>query len=1009
MKPFPVILATAALTLAGIASVPGLSVSRKSVDGPTSVSIWFSNRHLSARTLEKEITSRIEGLCSTIGGIAGISSESSDGSGWVSIGLKKGSDIQSVRFETSLKMRQLRQFLPEDTYVDISGSSPESNLEEIMEWTVLSDLPQHVTDSTCMAFLRNHILGIPGVGRIFYQGNDMHGHDIVIDPAKTIQAGLSPSAVMQELQYSSSGLTVGSTPLGSERIPITVTRKETSPGNITLRGRNGRLFSMEEFATVTETAGSASYRTRINGLQCGVISVYPTSRANTLRICRRLREQLQSGIQEFPAGIHMECAMDSSLAISREIRKSLTQSGASLLILLTLLCVIYRNRKYVAVILFSLVADVSVTALICRIAGIGIDLSTLSALSVSLGMLIDTSIVMASDYMSSGNRKAAPGILTAVLTTAASLLLVFLLPESQRRELDGFIWTAAISLCVSFLTAWLTVPAMLELWNVRDFTGTVPYHRKRSVTGFVERFSRIILFCTRFRIPMLILSFSLAFFSVVHCYSRNTYHTPDKPEERNVLVIQAYLEAAKPAELLQESVSRMERRIALFPEIGQFRTYLYGNRATIRASFSPETDTWEISEIRDSLWKYALFMPQVAWTIPGLSEGQERYSTYFDAQDWTDYITIYGYDYEILNRYAGMVLDSLAANSRVRNPGISDGRSSGKAPDGLRFRPDMRFMAQNSIGLQELVNGMNGQGMTYNLRNPAGSSGTVRFTTETDAGLWLAHNQPITASGMTLRLENAGKLDASSASPTIRKENQEYTVDIGYRYIGDDLGHYSMRDAIFRSIVPLLPLGFRMEGSSWNSTSEGQASTLLLAVAVLAIIFLICCAMFDSIRIPFAIMTLVPVSIAGIFLIYDILEIRPGQSCFAAIAMTGGLAVNSGIYIAMEYLRPSRCSHTPAWHMARAFSVKAAPTALTIISTMLGLTPFAVTGNRDDFWYMLSVGMMGGLFLSAAGLITLFPALISLKKIKNASENSEKGNIFTRSFRKTRQYKHNTT
>jgi len=896
-SPFSVIVITLALSLSGAFSLKGLSVGQNMSIRQNTLSIWFSNPSLSARSIERDITSRVESMVSTVDGTEGCQSSSSDGFGSVTVSLKDGTDIAQARFISWLKLRQLRPHLPQGTTIELNGDVSGGETPAIMTWSVLSTLPVEERDSVSRSFLAEHLVDVQGISQILYQG---HHPDHA-------------------------------------------------------------LFS------------------RVNGMDCGQFVIYPTAKANVVRVCRKVRRIIQENIDRLPPGIHMECTSDSGEEIMNEIARSVSRSAASLLILAIALVLIYRDRKLVCIILSSLSADILITLLCCRILGIGIDIGTLSALTIVMGMLIDASIVMAQGYPTSHSRRAAVAVLTAVLTTVASLLLVFMLPEEQRRNLEGFVWTTAISLTVSFLMAWLTVPAMIEQWGITTSDSRTTIDRLRRFLSYQRLFMSFILQTVRFR-SLVIGAFSLlTVASGLFCF--RTIHAvgikSDSANDGN-MTIQADIESGRPTWYIDDALTAMEHRVALFPQIERFHTNGYGAHGNIGIKFSSGIETSVKTEIRDSLWFYAMRIPTVAWTFPSAMEGQESYSTYFTKRDWGENITLLGYDYDLLMRYANMLLDSLNNRSRVRDAGISTDRSLRSDSEIYSFRIDRRKAA---------LMGVDRQGLKWGLAD---------MDLMSDAGLWIARNYPIPSNGNQARISNLGDLVQTPVSSTIIKENQEYVVHVGYNYIGDELGHYLMRSTLLENISQILPMGFRLGSSRWDSIMENRHNTLLLIGTIFLIIFLICCAMFNSTRIALAAISLIPVSISGIFILYGVLHVQPDQSCLAAIVMTGGLSVNSAIYIATEYVQ-SDCRGDSGARLARAFLSKSAPTALTILSTSLGLLPFLFTDEPYGFWFMLCSGVIAGLTASGLGLTLLFPAVIISKKRINGVVNSEKGNNFTRS------------
>ncbi|MDE6400870.1 MAG: efflux RND transporter permease subunit, partial [Muribaculaceae bacterium] len=151
------------------------------------------------------------------------------------------------------------------------------------------------------------------------------------------------------------------------------------------------------------------------------------------------------------------------------------------------------------------------------------------------------------------------------------------------------------------------------------------------------------------------------------------------------------------------------------------------------------------------------------------------------------------------------------------------------------------------------------------------------------------------------------------------------------------------------------------------------------------IIYFVCAVLFESLTLPFVIISLIPVSLIGTFLTFYFTGVEFGNGGFASMVLLAGIVVNAGIYQLYEYrtlLRKSKADTSASSDditlYVQAFRIKAVPVFLTVLSTVLGLVPFMIEKDGDgDFWYSLAVGSMGGLLFSLLAYIFVMP--IALK------------------------------
>ena len=180
-----------------------------------------------------------------------------------------------------------------------------------------------------------------------------------------------------------------------------------------------------------------------------------------------------------------------------------------------------------------------------------------------------------------------------------------------------------------------------------------------------------------------------------------------------------------------------------------------------------------------------------------------------------------------------------------------------------------------------------------------------------------------------------------------------------------------------------LPVGYtaKSENAYWFWGRDSGKQYLLLGV-VIAIIFLITGILFDSLKQPFAIISVIPVSYIGVFLTFYLFRLNFDQGGFASFVLLCGITVNASIYILNEYnsLRRRFPCLCPLHAYTKAWNAKVVPIFLTSVSTILGFIPFMVGTEREAFWFPLAAGTIGGLLLSLVGIFFFLPLLVLGRK-----------------------------
>ena len=220
---------------------------------------------------------------------------------------------------------------------------------------------------------------------------------------------------------------------------------------------------------------------------------------------------------------------------------------------------------------------------------------------------------------------------------------------------------------------------------------------------------------------------------------------------------------------------------------------------------------------------------------------------------------------------------------------------------------------------------------------------------------------------------------------SVAKENQEYKLSVQYEYIGS----YTQAQNVVKKEVEAFndraPLGYKAEVDDssywWGSKAAGQYQLLLLIVGIM---FLTTSILFNSLKQPFIILFIIPISYIGIFLTFYLFDLNFDQGGFAAFILLSGITVNANIYVLNEYnnIREANPRLTRLKVYLRAWNAKIRPIFLTIVSTILGFIPFMVGTYREAFWFPLAAGTIGGLIVSFIALFLFFPLFMGVGKKK---------------------------
>ncbi len=1021
---FSVLLIMAVASVVGIACVSMLKVQYTPPTSSKSLTVSFSYPGASARIVEAEATSKLEGVLSTLSLCSGISSYSGAGYGRISVKLPGKSDMQAVRFEAASLIRNIYSRLPEAcSYPSISINEKGENPQAAITFNVRSSLPSQRIAKYIEDGLLHPLSTIDGVNSVSFHGQTPYEWVITYDADIASSLGISADMISSSILDYYKEEDIGVCKDGDNTVSVKIRNASSSDmAAIPVRNVDGRIVHLGDLATFRYQEALPDSYYRINALNVLNLTVEASSDANLITVVNAVKEKLSSLTADMPEEIGISVGYDYSEYISKELNKIISRTLLCLAILLLFVLLAGRSWRYLLVIFLTLLVNILISISLYLLLGVNIHIYTLAGITVSLGIVIDNSIVMIDHYTRNRSRSVFPSLLTAVLTTVVALSVIFLLPDSERANLADFSLVIIINLGVSLLVSYLFVPALLDYLPVKD---RLEQARKDKLLRRTARWNSIyssyIAWGARHKwvyVLVLILAFGIptclipqekakgwkaysdhratidkiagsSFYLFHKALSRaDFYREPTRPN----LSVKAGLPEGCTVHQLNEVIKEMENYLTSFEEIEVFTTRIssYDN-ALISISFKPEYENTTVpSAIKSEIISMASNLGGANWTVSGLDEN------YFNNNIVSDYrsnrIDLSGYNYEELLKYCGTLVDYLGRNRRVSSPEIWGSGYWDSPNTEFSIQYDFEKMSALGISPYEYHSALLSQLYDSQLMRKEQDGEYVRVRLESSNkesfDAWSVRNAGIEVpSGQALirtKLPEVGSINKSRSELPVQKENQAYKISVRYDFLGPyQLSRMAADDAVEYMNTSVLPLGFTASSASSGWFYDNQDKYAGLILLVIALIFVVCATFFNSLRMPLAVILMVPISFIGVFLTFGLSDFVFDKGGFAAFVMLSGITVNAGIYLLSEWKSGSVTKGNAVRRYCKAFNRKIWPISLTILSTVLGLVPFLFDGPSEVFWFPFSIGTISGLLFSFFALVLYLP--VFAVKVRDAA------------------------
>ena len=1061
---FTLLLTLAILMVIGCALIPRIDVADKPRprQGKT-LDVWYSWRGASAKVIEQNVTSRIEGMVSAVRGVESVKSESYFGSGRVTIELKKNANVSATKFEIASLLRQVRKQLPQGvSYPELSGgvvvnekqNQRKETTQVLLSYCVNSNLSDEQLKEYIERQVEPALRQIEEVKRVEVTGGKSKYIVITYDPFILSGYGLSAYDIENGIKsFLGKSDVVGEIqPKGKEekRTLYLNTEKfgkplEEMPIGV-VDGKNVYLGDLATYEYKDRLPGSYY---RVNGLNTIYLNIHVDADVNKISLSNKLKKKISEIEKGLRQGVYLTLIYDGAEEKESELHKLIWRSTLSLFILLLFVWLVRRDWRYLLIMMLTLAANLVLAVIAYYIFDIRLHIYSLAGITVSLGMVIDAAVVMVDHYSYYHNRKAFMAILAALLTTIGSLIVVLWLPDFLQKDLYDFAWIIIINLSVALIVSWLFAPALIDqikplpdplqrrgrhislsLWWNRFYIRYIRFTQKRkwiyyilivlafgipfhalpskwgetdSYYGYMqgepsdkpwyERAYNATLgsefFLRKCKEPLSkYLGGTMRLFS--QSMSGNTY---SKHEEKELkLNIRAQMPLGGTAAQLNEKVVMLENFLVTFPEIERFETRVSSWGANITVEFKEEHKKSSFPYVLENkVIGKVISIGGADWATSGVSE--RGFSNSLNLQYRSNRIELVGYNYDQLYRLAEDICDEMRKNNRVLDlmivtPGHED------QEDELYMRYNKEKMALYDFDLSaahgKLREVLSGRDIDRYRDTHFSSDMFLKSAWQDRFDLWSMDNSFLKMGDKESRISDFMSIERREAKNCIPRQNQEYVLHVAFNILGSYTYTSRYIERIIKEFNQRIPVGYKCQNTSYGYYKDDGTQYWLLGLIII-IIFFVCSILFESLRLPLAIISLIPVSFIGTFLTYWLSGVEFGTGGFASMVLLSGLTVNAGIYIVCEYrsLIATHPAVSPLKTYVRAYNHKIIAVFLTILSTVLGLIPFFIDGAKEPFWFSFAVGSTGGLLFSIVALVVVMPIFLRLSVGKKHSADNK--------------------
>ena len=978
----------------------------------------------SPESVESDVTRKIEEVVNTINGIDSLTSRSYEGNSVVIIRFLLTVDAaqaaQDVRekvalvkpaFRKEVKEPRIMRYDPADRAIfSISVSAEEGSQRNLRELTTLAD-----------QVVRKRLENVRGVGSVTLVGGVKREIQIYVRPGDMEALGVGVDQVIAAVRNENQELPTGAIRAIDNEKVVQVQGRIGDPAEfkrIIVARRGGQPVLLSQVATVVDSQQEQETLALYNGRRTLAIDILKAQGQNTIEVVDGLRQALTEmapTMRVLYPGVRLEVIKDGSRQIRvgvENVRKTLIEGAV-----LTILIVFLFLNSWRSTVITGLTLPVALvgTFLFMYAFGFTINMITLMALSLCVGLLIDDAIVVRENIVRhagmringryKSHRQAAlegtAEIGLAVLATTFSIVAVFL-PVGFMGGIIGrffhqFGITVVAAVLISMFVSFTLDPMLSSVWPDPDAHGRAGkrnlYDRTIGrVTGkfeeWVQSLSRIyqvlLKWSLRHRVATLVLAI-VTFFAGLALPASGLIGSEFVPQaDYSETGVAFYTPVGSSLELTEAKSRQVEAVLREFPEVKDLYTTINtGNAAgknfsTTFVRLKPRAErSRSAAQLTTPLRQRLAGIPGITVTLVGNLDdvGGDNKQVRF---------SILGNDLTQLARISEEV------QQRLRKiPGVVDLDSSMKAQKPtISIQPRRDIGADLGVGVAQIGNALRpllaGEAAS-SWRGPDDENYDVtvrlapsdRGSSEDLSRLMLTSSQ-LTADGSPrmVPLRQVATVTPSLGANQINRRNLNREVEISANAIGRSAGQVN---ADIKQALDEMhwPPGYRYEigGAAKNMKESFGYALSALALAII-FIYMILASQFASFLQPVAIMSALPLTLIGVFL--ALMSFRSTLNMFSIIGfiMLMGLVTKNAILLVDFANQARQAGMERGAALLEAAHVRLRPILMTTLAMVFGMVPLAFgLSEGSEQRAPMGQAVIGGIITSSILTLVVVPVI----------------------------------
>lgn len=449
------------------------------VDFPT-ISIITVLPGAAPEEIETEVSDKIEEAVNTVSGIDELRSVSSEGVSQVFVVFVLEKDADIAAQEVRDRVNRILSDLPKSAEQPrIEKFDPDS--VPVMQISVSAPLPIKDLTEYSDKVLRRQLESVNGVGQVRVVGGQKRQINVVLDPLKLRSQNLTVTDVANALARENMEVPGGSIKQGAKEITLRTLGRVGSVEDMALipvREKEGHTVTIADVGAVEDTTEEASSLASHNDTQSVLLSVRKQSGTNTIEVADRVKERLADITARVPKDYRIQVVQDQSVFVRAAVGNVKEHLFLGSLLAAVVVLVFLANARTTLIAALAIPTSIISTFALMWYMGFTLNILTLLALTLSVGIVIDDAIVVLEnifrfieekmhrpfDAAIAATKEIGPAVMAITLSLIAVFMPVGFMTGIIGRFMRSFGLTMSFAIMVSLFVSFTLTPMLAARW-----------------------------------------------------------------------------------------------------------------------------------------------------------------------------------------------------------------------------------------------------------------------------------------------------------------------------------------------------------------------------------------------------------------------------------------------------------------------------------------------------------------------------------------------------------------